>query len=464
MLPRSISFVDVETSGTSARFSRIIEIGIIRVEDNRVVREFSSLINPQAYVDPVIESLTGITLHELENAPTFYEIKDDIKSLLAGSVFVAHNVRFDYGFLRNEFKRYGDTFSSKHFCSVKLARKLYPGFRSYNLDSIIERFQILCEKRHRALDDAKVIWEFYKKSLLSFGQEKIEGAIDFVVRRPSIPLALKQRDLENLPESPGIYIFYAGDGAPLYIGKSINIKERVLSHFSNDYLSPVDMKISQQVASIETMQTAGELGALLLEARLIKSMQPLLNRKLRYARKMIVLLKSKNEEGFHCVVEKDAEMITKEDVENILGVFRSIKQLRDFLFSLAKEYALCPKLLHLEKTSGYCFYYHLGICKGACSKKERILQYNLRFDEAFYTHKVKPWYFDKPIIVKEEGEKMEGHVIDKWCYLGSLQSESERLEDMKREYTFDYDTYKILSKYILDPKNQKNIKTFTFID
>src|SRR5258708_39807262 len=98
MLPKTLSFVDVETNGLSSQFGRIIEIGIIRVEDNKVVDEFSTLINPQTSLDPFISSMTGITSEQLENAPTFYDVSSRIKEMLSDSLFVAHNVLFDYSF------------------------------------------------------------------------------------------------------------------------------------------------------------------------------------------------------------------------------------------------------------------------------------------------------------------------------------------------------------------------------
>src|SRR5438445_552997 len=154
MLPAKIAFVDIETTGARSFYDRIIEIGILRVENNELVRTFHSLLNPQAYVPKEIELLTGIRAEDVETAPTFRQVKDQILEALEDCIFVAHNVRFDYGFLRNEFKREEISFSAKHFCTVRLSRLLYPRYKKHNLDSLIERLQIPCENRHRALDDA----------------------------------------------------------------------------------------------------------------------------------------------------------------------------------------------------------------------------------------------------------------------------------------------------------------------
>lgn len=457
-LPRSLCFIDVETSGMSASFNRIIEIGILKVVDGKVVHEFKSLINPRGYVDPFIENMTGITSEELEKAPEFYEIKDELLEILEDSVFVAHNVRFDYGFIRNEFKRVGIKFTSKHFCTVKLARLLYPNQHRYNLDAIIENFNIECKSRHRAYDDAKVLYEFYNLSQKQIKRELFEQAVEMVLKRTTVPTNIPVEVIDNLPESPGVYIFYGQNGEVLYIGKSINIRERVLSHFSNDHLSLSDMKLSQQATQIEAIPTAGELSALLLESTLIKEKQPIFNRMLRQSRKIPILLRAVNQNGYNTVLIKELNTLEVQEIENVLGVFKNQKQTKEYLYTVAKEYKLCPRILGLEKGKGACFYSYLGQCLGACRGREKNLKYNLRFDEGFYARKIRPWKFDSPILIKEEGEKSESHVVDKWCYLGSLKSEADRVEDLQSEYRFDYDTYKILNRFIMDPKNQKKIK------
>ncbi len=464
MLPKSICFIDTETTGLNASYNRIIEVGVLKVVDGELVKEFKTLVNPGTYVDPFIQQMTGINPEALEKAPTFEEIKDELSALLEDSIFVAHNVRFDYGFIRNEFKRSGIKFSSKHFCTVKLARLLYPNQKRYNLDSIIENFNIKCENRHRAFDDAKVLWEFYKKSQDSIKPELFEQAIGIVMKKPTLPSNIDPAFFDTIPENPGVYIFYGEEGSVLYIGKSINIRDRILSHFSNDHLSRTDMKISQEVKSIEFVETAGELGALLLESTLIKEQKPLFNRLLRESRKMPILLKITDANGFNSVEIKVLDEIDISEIENILGVFKSLKQTKEFLHRVAKEYSLCPRLLGLEKSKGLCFYYHLGQCKGACDGLENSLKYNLRFDEGFYNKKIRPWRFDSPIIIKELGDREEAHLVDKWCYLGSIKDESFDLESLRKEYRFDYDTYKILNKFIMDPKNEKKIKVLSVIN
>ncbi len=460
MLPDTLSFVDIETTGTSLTWNRIIEIGIIRVEHNQEVRRFTTLINPEIRIDPFIAEMTGISQQELETAPLFEDVKGEILELLDNAVFVAHNVRFDYGFLRNELRRFDIKFQKKHFCTVKLAKLLYPGHRNYNLDSIIERFQIPCARRHRALDDAEVIWNFYKKAYSELPEDQFITSLNIALKRPSIPLGVTQDMLDALPECPGVYIFYGEDGMPLYIGKSINIRDRVLSHFSSDHLSGTDMKISQQIKSLETFPTAGELGALLLESTLIKKYQPLYNRQLRHARKLIALMRCETDKKYLSAEAFLLDDIDIHEIHNVIGIFKSNRDMKDFLHTLCKNHALCPKIFDLEKTSSCCFSYHLGQCKGACNGLEPPAQYNIRFEEAIAPHKINKWSFDGPILIKESSNTEEGFLIDKWCILGKIQEEQDIYNNLNVQYSFDYDTYKILRRYL---KTKEAIKHITLL-
>ncbi len=459
ILPQNLSFVDIETTGGQAKFDRIIEIGIVRVEDNKVVQKYETLLNPDTYVSPFIEQLTGISQKDLERAPTFYEVKDDILGLLQDSVFVAHNVRFDYGFLRSEFKRHLTDFSAKHFCTVKLSRALFPNHTHHNLDAIIERFALTCENRHRALGDAQVLWDFYTHVQKSVSPETFSLAVHEALKRPSRPIHISEVVLDTLPESPGVYIFQDKTGAPLYVGKSINIRERVLSHFSSDTESTKERELSEQTHHIETIVTAGELSALFLESKLVKELQPLYNRKLRYQRKLFVLCKVVDDAGYESVELREMEKVTVSDFSDIMAIVKSKKQARSILREISREHNLCPKLLGIEHTKTSCFSYRLGWCKGACAEKEPPLLYNLRMITAFSEYKIKKWPFNGPILIKEENaldEKSIGYVIDSWCYLGNCQTES--ICDISSDYVFDLDMYKILVQYLKQPKNYKKIK------
>jgi DNA polymerase III subunit epsilon len=156
-LPKNLTFVDIETTGGSVTFDRIIEIGILQVRDNKLEKTFETFLNPDRSLPSEIQTLTGISPADLEKAPSFFDIKDELMGYFEDTVFVAHNARFDYGFLKQEFLRFGDKFSQKQLCTVKLSRLLYPEHRHHNLDSIIERFQFEIKNRHRAFSDAKIL-------------------------------------------------------------------------------------------------------------------------------------------------------------------------------------------------------------------------------------------------------------------------------------------------------------------
>ncbi len=460
MLPKNLVFVDLETTGASLRADRVIEVGAVRVEEGKVVKNFSQVINPNCFVPLEIFKLTGISPSEIEAAPSFRSIKDELVELFQDAVMVAHNARFDWGFLQTEFKNVGVKFSPKHFCTVKLSRKLFPQYRHHNLDSIMERFQIECLRRHRAFDDAKVLWDFYQKLQDLFPSEKLFEVINSLLNRPTVPINIDPAILKSLPQSPGVYIFYGAHGVPLYVGKSINIKKRVLSHFSADHLSSSEMKITQTIESIDTIVTAGELGALLKESDLVKKLQPLYNRKLRNAPKMNLLKKRLGDGGYWLAESEIADEISMEDIESLLGTFRSKKQIQQFLTQMIKEYELCDKLLGLEKTTKGCFGYSLGRCKGACVGKENPAHYNLRFETAFSKFKIKPWPFSKPIMIKEfdfEQDREEGYLIDKWCYLGKARSEGDLHDEVEKDLKFDLDMYKIIERHLRSRKNLKNI-------
>ncbi|HVZ58848.1 MAG TPA: exonuclease domain-containing protein [Patescibacteria group bacterium] len=468
MLPTKLAFVDIETTGGRFSWDRVIEIGIVLTEDGETSQTYSTLINPQTSIPPEIEKMTGISNHDVEAAPTFREVAGDILTLLKDYTFVAHNVRFDYGFLKAEFARLGATFCPKHFCTVRLSRALYPQYRRHNLDSLLERFSIKIESRHRALSDAVAIQTFYRLAKKQTSPENFTTAMQLVLKKPYLPIKLKQSVLDTLPESPGVYLFYGSDGAILYIGKSVNLKERILSHFAGDIHSPLEMKIAQQIESLETIETAGELGALLLESQLIKNKLPIYNKMLRNKQELVAIKATTDQHGYLRASLQATTTIKPDNLESFLGFFKSRRQAKDYLTTLAKDYQLCEKLLDLEKTTASCFAYRLNRCKGACLKKELPLAYNIRFVEAFSKSKIKPWPYNGPIIIEENNEqtgKRELFLIDKWCYLGNSKEDVFGSQDSTSlPYNFDLDTYKILLRYIFLHKKQPRIKTLNYKD
>jgi DNA polymerase-3 subunit epsilon len=462
MLPNTISFVDLETTGGRAQRDRIIEIGIVKVRNGEIVDKFETLLNPNHFLPPEIEVLTGIKAADLEDAPTFSQIAEKVQTMLEDSVFVAHNVRFDYGFLYREFERLNMPFSMKHFCTVKLSRRLFPQHLHHNLDAVKERLELECDKRHRAYQDAHLLYQFYQKIQTLFPLEVIEETVHALMKAPSLPPLLPPGAVNNLPKTPGVYIFYDTEHTPLYVGKSKNIHDRVLSHFSSDIRHGRELTISQQLASIETHSTPGELGALFLESHLVKTLMPIYNRKLRIKRELIALYQTQDKKGYNTIAMEPITKIEPELLENFLGFFSSRQQAKEYLTLLANKHGLCKKLLGLEKSPTSCFGYRLESCKGACMGHELPLLYNLRFLTAFSTQKIKPWPFAGTIAIEEmwemTGEK-EYLLFDKWCYLGSVFVDKYGDKAYtKREKVFDLDIYIILLGFMKKEAHLKQIK------
>ncbi len=456
-----LAIVDVETTGGSPVYGRIIEIGIIRVKNNTIVDSFETLVNPQMHVPPEISMLTGIDLNVLENAPTFYSIKDQIYELLDGAIFVAHNARFDYSFIREEFKRVELRFSARQLCTAKLSRKLFPSFKHHNLDSIIERFGIECDARHRAMGDAKVLWNFLQITSQSIEPKTLQEAIRFVSKDITLPPAISRDVIDSLPESPGVYTFYGTGGIELYIGKSINLKERIQSHFQHAAHDPKESRIFSTIASLEVVQTEGELGALLEESRRIKMHKPLYNRLLRETHGVVVCTQGQTEHGYFTATLADVHTINPTHIGDILAVFKTIKQAKKYLHELAKEHILCSKLLGVENTSDTCFGYQLKTCNGACAQKELPAKYNLRFLAAFQKTKIKQWPFSGPIAIREGNT---AHVVSHWCYLGELSDDSDISQlNSNENLVFDYDTYKILQRFLLHPTSHIHIQRISSV-
>ena len=347
---RTYVIVDTETTGTSPNYDQIIEIGIIRIEDGRIVGKYRSLVKPATHIPSMITAITGITAEDLIDAPSFEEVALAVQELLEGAVFVAHNARFDYAFIKNEFKRLGISWSAKTLCTVRLSRMLFPNYPRHNLDEIIERFAIPCPARHRAFDDAMALWHFLEKLDERLSPEAFTGAIDSILGNHTIPSGADAKLVRSLPHKPGVYLFYDEEGSLLYIGKSVDIKSRVLSHFSSDHASTKELRMCEKIARIDYRETSGELSALLLESRLIKELSPVYNRALRKARTLCLITRKDTANGYHSIDIGYHDEVPDEH-GSVLAVFRTMRQAKEFVQNAAREHSLCPKLLGIEMSA-----------------------------------------------------------------------------------------------------------------
>ncbi len=445
---RSLAFVNLETTGATASADRITEIGIIEVDEDGAVREWQQLVNPGTRIPPFIEQLTGISNEMVAAAPPFAAVAEETLRRLAGRLFIAHNARFDYGFLKNEFKRLGVTFRAPVLCTVKLSRTLFPEYKRHNLDSLIERHGLAADARHRALADAQLIRQFWQKIHVDRSSDEIEAALKAQNARPSLPPHLDPEILDELPDTPGVYLFYADNNLPLYVGKAKDIRKRVLSHFAADHSSAKEMALAQQVRRIDWIETAGEIGALLKEAALVKQLQPAHNRQLRKNDDVCTWTLVDEGEGWlrpQLASPRELDMGIR---SACYGLFKNGKEATEVLRALAGEHNLCDALLGLEKiTPGKpCFGHQVKRCKGACVGSEPYARHTMRLVGALSRLKLVSWPLNGPALIREGDE---AHLIDGWRYLGTVRSDEEihALLAAGRPQ-FDRDTYRILAKYV----------------
>jgi DNA polymerase-3 subunit epsilon len=449
MSPPAFAFVDLETTGTRAAADRITEIGIVRVDDagsaSPSVTEWSTLVDPEVPIPPAIQALTGITDAMVRSAPTFSTVAADVQQLIAGSVFVAHNARFDYGFLKHAFTRIARTFSARVLCTVRLSRRLYPDADGHGLDALIARHGLAIANRHRALDDARALWSFLQCVYRDLEHQRVEEAIRRILRIPSLPPQLPPDAIDALPEAPGVYLFYGDNPLPLYIGKSINLRERVGAHFSQDWRNETDLRLSREIRRIEHEPTAGELGALLRESVLIKSRMPAHNRALRRKLEAGVLEIVAGLPQFVAAAGVDCSRLS-----GPYGPFASRASARAALRMLAAEHRLCPLRLRLERrASGPCFSRQLGRCHGVCVGEETPDAHDHRLLEALALLAIPAWPTQGPALVREcaaDGERVDVHLIRDWCWLGTARDDGEltALAAAPKRAEFDPDVTRLL--------------------
>jgi DNA polymerase-3 subunit epsilon len=442
MYEQPLAIVDVETTGSDPATDRVTEIAVLEVNSFSVNGRWSTLVNPGTPVPGAIQALTGITQDMVDRAPRFADLAAELHERLAGRVFVAHNARFDYGFLRREFERAGFKYLAKTLCTVRLSRRLYPGEAGHDLDSLIERHGLECEARHRALPDASALWQFLRTAAEEHGDEVFSVAARQVARQPTLPPHLERSTIDAIPEAPGVYLFYDEGAAPLYIGKSRAMRSRVLQHFI------ATASWTPRVRRIEWQRTAGELGALLREAELVKELDPLYNRQLRRPDRLC---------GFAFDGKRlrlaGADEIDAETLPFVYGLWRSRPSALQALRTAADEHRLCLQTLGFDaKRGGACLRHQIGRCAGVCAGKENIHVHHARVATALARLKSADWPHRGPLGVVEEDESRDAtevHVLDRWCYLGTAHCETEVAELLEaRRPRFDYDHYRILSRHL----------------
>ena len=371
------AIVDIETTGGSSRIEKITEIAIFQHDGEKITGEFVTLVNPERNIPYFITNLTGITNEMVENAPRFFEIAKVIIELTQGRTLVAHNAKFDYSFIRQEFKSLGYNYRRSLLDTVTLGRKLIPGHRSYSLGNICKDLGIMINGRHRAAGDALATVRLFE--LLLEKDKEITGRYAGLMKNTRLSKLNPNLDVEkveSIPEEPGVYYFYNEKGDLIYIGKSRNLQQRIRTHLSNNTTNRA-MEMRDLIADIDWEVTGSELIALLMESYEIKKNKPVYKRAQRRTGFQWGIFSFTDHSGY---INFNYGNLDRDD--NPVSVFTGKERAKSMLMSLVEKYELCQKLTGLYETNGPCFHYHVGVCRGACCGKESPDSYNERARKA----------------------------------------------------------------------------------
>lgn len=456
MLPCYV-LLDLETTGGNALQDRITEIAAVRIEHGAEVARWSTLVNPGVPISGFIERLTGISNAMVADAPAFESVAGRLLELLGGAVLVAHNVRFDHGFLLHELQRMGIALRSKTLCTVRLSRLLYPHLKGHGLDAIMQRHGICTQARHRAMGDVQVMQTWLVQVMQQFGAAHVQQQAQTLLQGSAALPPQLDTNVADIPEGPGVYLFYGEGTLPLYVGKSVKLRNRVMAHFQAASRDAREMRIAQEIRRIEWIETAGELGALLLEARLVKQQQPLHNRQLRRENSLCAWRLDANPSARPLLTLVRGAELTPQQLGQLYGPYRSKNQALSHLRELADQHRLCPQALGLASGKGRCFAHQIGHCQGACCGEEAPERHHLRLQMALSADKLRAWPFAGPVGLREHNPhtgQADMHLFDQWCHLATVRSDDELREALQTRaevLAFDLDSYRLALKYLLPP-------------
>lgn len=368
--------VDLETTGGPAGLHRITEVGMVKFDGEKVLDTYNTLINPERDIPPFVAQLTGISEEMVEQAPLFSEKAEEILDFIGDSVFVAHNVGFDYGFLKQEFRDAGFTFNLKRLCTVRLARKVIPGLPSYSLGKLCRSLGVQVENRHRAMGDAMATTKILQLIIESDEKGQIEKSLKRNSKEAVLPPHLDKKTFESLPEKPGIYFFNDKTGKVIYVGKAKNIRKRVYSHFQGRHEKAQRMR--QEIHDVKFELTGSELLAFLRETEEIKSVWPEFNTSQKRYGSYWGVFVYEDQQGFNRLAVDKVRKGSKP-----VRVFGGMWRARNFVWLMVKEYNLCAQHCGLMKD---CFMAPgvIGekVGEKKCSCKLGAKRYNKKVEKA----------------------------------------------------------------------------------
>lgn len=371
------AIVDIETTGGYASANGITEIAVYIYDGNRIVEHYEKLINPSQAIPRYIQALTGINNELVADAPVFEEVAREIFDLLQGRIFVAHNVNFDYSFVKHHLSNYGYTLNSPKLCTVRLGKKVFPQLPSYSLGNLCRSLEIEIENRHRAGGDCFATVKLFEKILHNGGLLHIEQALKRGSREQYLPLHLDKAEIDKLPYTPGVYYFQDQKGKIIYVGKAKNLKFRVRSHFTGTNIGPNRQEFIRNIHQITFNECGTELMAAVFECNEIKRLWPKYNRSLKRFEQVYGLYMYEDRNGYQrLIIEKK-----KKNLQPVY-TFSLLLEGRQLVQKMIGEFELCPKLCYIQTDDDICIGANGKECKGACSKKESPEEYNARVQSA----------------------------------------------------------------------------------
>ncbi len=491
------AIIDLETTGGQPANDRITELAIFVHDGQRVVDSYTTLVNPGRAIPPFITQLTGITNDMVADAPRFHEVARKVVEMTDGCVFVAHNVRFDYSFLKKEFADLGYNYSRKTLCTVRLSRSLIPGQPSYSLGKLCQNIGIPLEGRHRAAGDAEATAILFDRLLrITEASDAAEAsAADALARvdalapagrsasaaaekKPSprrvaamaqaiktalLPPLITPEKVASLPQETGVYYFHNEAGEVIYVGKSINIYKRIQQHFAVDVKSRKSLDFKNSIADITYELTGSELVALLYESHLIKQLKPAYNRAQRRSVFPAGIYLKTDDEGYKRLYYGRADARNSEIPIIALG---NQYKAQGFLYHKVAKYNLCQKLCGLYKTESSCFAYQVHQCQGACVGQEPPESYNQRVDEAIDSITYEHESFvvigtgrraeEKSLVVVENGRYVGFGYVDETFTARKLADFREAVQP----YADNKDVQQIIRQYVRTKRKGEKIKVF----
>ena len=374
------AIIDIETTGVRAKRDKITEIAVVLVENGQVISKWSSLINPERSVPKEITRITGITTEMVSESPKFYEAARDFLDFVKGSVFVAHNAHFDYGFIQEEFRQLGFSFSMKRLCTLRMSKRLLPGMGSYSLANLTKKLNITVLRSHRALDDALATSELLLLLLSNESNEFLAESqiLKKAIAETKLPTNITSDDLLSLPEGCGLYYMYDVGGHVLYVGKSTNIRKRVFQHFSANTKKAERMR--EEVYSLSCRITESELMALVKESYEIKKLQPPINKAQRIRSYPYIISSAVSKDGFPFFVSIKVTLQERKKT-NVIGQFSSQHSAQASISMALSECNLCVCINEDHPRAQNCMFAQIDKCGGAGVGRDDI-DYPVRFSEA----------------------------------------------------------------------------------